>query len=268
MPMTHFIHLDDRSLLCFKGNDVHKLLQGLITNSMDRLHHEGTIYSALLSPQGKYLYDFFLKQVGDAVYCDIASTDAESLIKKLSMYRLRADVTFEILPHMHVLSHPEYVTLEGAIHFKDPRSPQMGGRYFVSTLPQHVDTSDAYHSRRIMYGIAEGAYDAIKDNTLLLEMGYDALHAIDFHKGCYVGQEVTARSKYRANIRRRIYRIEADSAFEDNVTDVIADDVTLGDRRSFSGSHALALLHSEKLQDAINAGHDIYCGSVKVHVCL
>ncbi len=261
-----FIHLKDRSVIKITGKDTHHLLQGLITNNMNLLEEDGALYSALLTPQGKYLYDFFLVQRGDTIYCDIYQPDAESFLKKLKMYRLRADVQFEILEHMHVLTSFTNDTLEDATAFKDPRHEQMGHRFIAASLPENLRDDAEYHSHRIQHGIAEGAYDAVQDKTLLLEMGYDAINAIDFHKGCYVGQEVTARSKYRANIRKKIYIIEADAIFSDGDIEIVAGDVVLGERRSYHNHQALALLHSEKLQNALDAKEKILCGKQEISV--
>ena len=262
------IHLEDRAIIRITGRDTHHLLQGLITNNMDTLIQDGVIYSALLSPQGKYQYDFFLFQDEEVVYCDILRCDAEAFVKKLTMYRLRADVTFEILHDMHVLWSVHECSVPHAFIHKDPRHLDMGYRIVTHSLPDKIKNDTVYHIHRIQLGLAEGAYDAVKDKTLLLEMHYDAIHAIDFHKGCYVGQEVTARSKYRANIRKKIYVLKANEDFSDMDIDIIADDTILGERRSFCANHALALLHSEKLQHAIDSKKRVLCNDIEVRATL
>ncbi len=182
-------------------------LQGLVTNDVNRLP-TGPLYAALLTPQGKYLADFFLSDGGDHVLIDVAAPLADDLIRRLQMYRLRADV--EIAPderHVHQGLGPPP---DGA--FADPRLPELGWRRY-DTTPAPPPTPEALAARlalRIAHCAPESGTELIPGETYILEAGFERLNGVDFRKGCYVGQEVTARMKHKTRLRKGLCTVRVE----------------------------------------------------------
>jgi tRNA-modifying protein YgfZ len=273
------IHLTDRSLISVKGAGARTFLQGIITNDVQLLETEGAIFSALLSPQGKFLHDFFLTQDGEDLLLETESRQIEGLLKLLIMYRLRAKVTFTPLPEWRVYANCYPERSEGSLNtapdssaapqnnsalisLKDPRHPDMGIRlYAPSPLLYPTQPLQAYETHRLTVGIPEGWKDAIHGRSFLLEMGYDKLHAVDFTKGCYVGQEVTARSRFRAELRKSIHRVTATAPLPPLGTEITtAENITAGEMRSSSGIHGLAMIRHE----AMAQGARCFCAGNEV----
>lgn len=243
------IQLTDRGVLGIFGEDARLFLQGLTTNDVRKVTPEQAVFSALLSPQGKFLYDFFIFDHPDGLLLDTDKTRLPELLKRLSMYRLRAKVELREMPELNVLAFgpEEFIKCTWCISL-NPQHPGLGYRQ----LTQETGKEDfsAYETRRLTLGIPDGSRDLIFDRSILLEYGYDELHGVDFTKGCYVGQEVTARSKHRAQIRRFIHQVEGNSPLPPPGTPVMAGDKPIGEMRTSLGTIGLAHLH---VQDAAKA---------------
>jgi len=190
-----------RTVLAISGSDRLDFLQGLVTNDVTRA--EGAlIYAALLTPQGKYLADFFLTARGDAILLDVDADLAPSLIQRLSMYKLRADVTIE--DSGLTVSRGTGPVPEGAL--PDPRHPDMGWHLYSETaLPDDGTDWDAV---RVAHCIPQSGIELVPNDTFLLEAGFERLSGVDFRKGCYVGQEVTARMKHKTELRKGFATVE------------------------------------------------------------
>ncbi|HUB85563.1 MAG TPA: hypothetical protein VL971_07695, partial [Rhizomicrobium sp.] len=202
--MTHLV--EDRGVVALSGPDARSFLQGLITNDIDRLAPEKSIYAALLTPQGKILFDFLIADDGTGTIlldCPAASRDA--LIKRLSMYRLRAKVEIAPRDDLAVFASWDGSALPGQ-SFKDPRLPALGGR----SIEPKADGKRGYLAHRLSLGVPEAA-DFGSDRMFALDAGLDELHAIAFDKGCYVGQELTARMKHRGTARKRLLLVQSDT---------------------------------------------------------
>jgi len=256
-----FTHLTVRSLLFLSGEDTHSFLQGLISNDIRKLESGGPIYTALLTPQGKYLHDFFLYPADGGVWLDVATEKAGDLKQRLMLYKLRSKVTIEILPEtMGIVAVWGGQRLDRAT--ADPRLPELGYR-MVGDVDKHVTwckeqgftqkSMQDYNAMRIALGVPDGVYDMTSDKSLLLEFGIDQLHGVDFNKGCYVGQEVTARTKHRGGLKRFIYVVQADTALAQGAM-VKHDENNVGEVLSTCGNQALALLRVEAVEKA--AGGD------------
>ncbi|HEY1836929.1 MAG TPA: hypothetical protein VGG36_04680 [Rhizomicrobium sp.] len=200
--------LEDRAIIAVSGADARDFLQGLITNDVHALAPGRALYSALLTPQGKILFDFLLVEGEGALLIDCARVAHEALIKRLKMYRLRANVQIEPREQLAVL-----VGLMGrpalrGLTFDDPRNPALGPRSIGARaeMPRDVGTAAHYRSHRLELGIPEGA-DFGSDRMFALDGDLDELHGISFEKGCYVGQELTARMKHRGTARKRLVPI-------------------------------------------------------------
>ena len=207
-------HIDrDRAVLRVSGPEARDFLQGLVTNDVRRLEG-GPLYAALLTPQGKYLFDFFLlpDHPSDAgsVLVDVPVDRAAALAQRLAMYRLRARVAIDPtdLAVAVGLGDPP----PGA--FADPRDPVLGWRAVgnPSRLLAGVDPVEPSELERVRIGrgVPAGGSELIPDDSYILEMGFERLNGVDFRKGCYVGQEVTARMKHKAELRKGLARVRLD----------------------------------------------------------
>jgi len=270
------IHLSQRSIIRITGDDARPFLQGLISNDIARADGTQGLYAALLTPQGKYLFDFFITADGDALLMDVLGADSEALIKKLTMFKLRSKVTLEDARDAYdvyalygddagavLADGKQTTTADGAILYADPRLPGAGVRaiapkgWDASTLGGEAATDDDYQRHRITLGLPEAPLDLEKEKSILLESGFDELSGVDWKKGCYMGQELTARTKYRGLIKKRLVPVAIDGAAEPG-TDVMQDGKRVGDLRSVHGDIGLAMLRL----GAIDAGSGLSAGDV------
>lgn len=184
--------LTDRAVLRVSGEDVAGFLQGLVTNDTGRL----PAYAALLTPQGKALFDFILWPDGDDVLLDVEASEADALARRLSIYRLRRAIT--IARDERVAVHWSLDAVAGAS--LDPRLPGLGYRWIA---PPDAAT-EGYHAHRLSLGVTEGVAELGSGETLWLEANARELNGVSFTKGCYVGQENTARMHHRSKVNRRL----------------------------------------------------------------
>jgi folate-binding protein YgfZ len=235
-------HLSDRAVLTITGEDRFSFLQGLITNDIEKLKNEPVIYTALLSPQGKYLFDFFIIAQGEQFLIDCEAARAEELRKRLSMYKLRAKVTIKATPEYAVLMDAEDTLLV----YQDPRHKELGIRAIAkSDEIKCAESVEPYHQKRYALGIPEGSPDFIVDRSLIPEFGFEDLNGIDFTKGCYVGQEIIARMKYRANLRKFIHSLSANTTLPDAGTPIMSEGKNVGEIRAVNGNMGIGLIRLE-----------------------
>ncbi|WP_170325553.1 CAF17-like 4Fe-4S cluster assembly/insertion protein YgfZ [Ruegeria arenilitoris] len=196
--------MPNRRILRLSGSDTDSFLQGLVTNDIAGLDN-GLVYAALLTPQGKYLADFFLKRDGDTVLLDVSEDIADGFVKRLSMYKLRADVAIEDSGlHLQRGTGP---APEGAL--PDPRHADMGWRAY--TTEAEADDGTDWDAIRVQHCIPETGIELTPD-SYILESGFEALNGVDFKKGCYVGQEVTARMKHKTELRKGLRSVSVDGS--------------------------------------------------------
>jgi tRNA-modifying protein YgfZ len=215
-PLTQ--HLADRAVIRLSGDDVHGFLQGLVTNDVSAEH---SVWAGLLTPQGKVLFDFFIWPDRDDFLIDCEANLADSMIRRLSMYRLRRAIIIALDANAAVFwsaTEPDFgakyhnsdmVPLPIGIR-PDPRLPALGWRWL--SAPARGDASAAYRAHRLSLGVAEGAAELGADKHLWLECNAAELNGVSFTKGCYVGQENTARMNWRAKVNRRIVVVPLDQA--------------------------------------------------------
>jgi folate-binding protein YgfZ len=262
--------LTDRGLLSVKGADAHKFLQGVITNDLVKAD-KGATHAALLTPQGKILFEFFVVGHGADYLIEGAKDSLGDLATQLGFYRLRAKVEIKLLPDFRVAAvwDGEPDIPEGAIAFTDPRLAALGMRVL---LPGHVDVADlacanageaAYHAFRIALGVPEGGRDYVLGDTFPHEALFDRLNGIDFQKGCFVGQEVVSRMQHRGTTRKRVVPIEGDADLVGG-TQIKAGDLPLGTIGSVDGSRGLALLRIDRAEDAAAKGTPLQAGTVTI----
>lgn len=260
---------NDRGVFRITGDDTETFLQGLISNDIRRADGTQGLYAALLTPQGKYQFDFFIVRDGDTLLVDCYSEDIDTFVKKLTMFKLRSKVTIENVSadyDVYVffgndvaaelsMSDTQHKTDDGCILYIDPRLDQAGVRAFV---PSGADISswgddaseDAYQYHRISLGLVETPLDLIKDKSILLESGFDELSGVDWKKGCYMGQELTARTKYRGLIKKRLVPVRITNGTPEPGAMVSHGGKTVGDIRSISGDMAIAMLRLDAIQNA------------------
>ena len=232
-----------RALVQIRGEDAKKFLLGLITNDLNH-SSECLQYAAVLSPQGKYLFDFFIIKRSDKVFIlDIKLNVVEEFCKRLSLYRLRADVIIERMDGQVVVGHLN----RPPDSFEDPRNVHLGWRkYFFKNEYFLTEINDITYSNfqelRVKYCIPETGIELLMDKTYILEAGFERLNGVSFKKGCYVGQEVTARMKHKAELGKGLIRVEFNGEIARIGTDITSNGRAVGKIYSAYKSHAIAFL--------------------------
>jgi len=195
--------LADRALIRLSGEDVRGFLQGLVTNDVAALAPGRPLWAGLLSPQGKALFDFILWADGDDVLVDCERDAAGDLARRLTMYRLRRRIAIAREPELCVHWAPD-----GGEGLADPRLPALGRRWLA---PETAPVGDEWLRRRLSLAVTEGIAELGSDRTLWLECNAKELNGVSFAKGCYVGQENTARMNYRNKVNRRLVVVPTDT---------------------------------------------------------
>jgi folate-binding protein YgfZ len=212
--------LDDRAVLAISGAEARDFLQGLVTNDIvGGLAPGNGLYAALLSPQGKILFDFLVTEGDGALLLDVARDRRDALLKKLKLYKLRSKVEIEAREQLGVFvnlaGHPDNRIVsyaDRAVTFADPRHAALGMRSIgaLAEMPANLSGPRSYHQHRLALGIPE-ADDFGFEKIFALDAGLAELHGVSFTKGCYIGQELTSRMKHRATSRKRILTVTAQS---------------------------------------------------------
>lgn len=238
------LELTSRGVIRLSGKDSKELLQGLITNDIELLANAPAIYAALLTPQGKYLFDFFIVSDGNDLLLDCEGSRAPDLMRRLMMYRLRADVEISDISD----SHKVYALWDSELGYSDPRCADIGNRIIADTQPSgDALTVGDYEEKRLELGLPDSSRDIMVDKNFILEANFKELNGVSFTKGCYVGQELTARMNHRTTVKKRLLPIESGSALESGTAIINADGKNVGDIRSSSGNRAIAFIKLEYL---------------------
>ena len=193
----------DRTILRLSGEDVRGFLQGLVTNDLDKLAPERPLWAALLTAQGKVLFDFILWADGEDVLIDCEAEQAEALARRLALYRLRRPIA--IARDASLFVHWSRDTTEGV---PDPRLVALGRRWLS---PEADGAAEGWLAHRLSLGVTEGVAELGSDKTLWLECNAIELNGVAFDKGCYVGQENTARMNWRNKVNRRLVVVPAEA---------------------------------------------------------
>ena len=277
--------LSDRAVLAIDGADRAVFLQGLISNDVGRLKPERAIYAALLSAQGKYQADFLLWTDGRVILADVEASRAAWLQQRLVMYRLRAQVTIEPRPSLAVAAVLPPLPAELGLGTSrgdagitpvgpgsvDPRLAALGARIFADANGREglaawlgaAADADVYEAHRLALGVPNGTRDLEPDKALLLECGFVELDGVAFDKGCFVGQELTARMRYRASVRKRLLPVRL-SAEAKPGTSVRDGGVAVGELRSVRGATGLAVVRLDRWERARQAGRPLQAGPAVV----
>ena len=239
-----------RGIIAVTGEDRVPFLQGILTQDVSLLTTGRLLFSALLTPQGKLAHDFFLWQADETIYLDTPRLHKDALLQRLKMYILRAKVSVADRSDDWRLF---YVSNGG---FADPRHREMPHRFYTSLQEANRNDShvsvESYHTHRLALGIPESPYDTTSEDVAM-DLGYDLLGAISFSKGCYVGQEVTARMHYKQIARRGFFIVTGNESLPAPGSAIVAGTTTLSGLRSVHKARGLALIKFEAYEAAINA---------------
>ncbi|WP_072397383.1 folate-binding protein YgfZ [Hyphomicrobium sp. CS1GBMeth3] len=270
--------LDDRGVVSVTGPDAEKLLAGLVTNEIAELAEVPAVYAALLSPQGKVLFDFLVVKTDAGFLLDTARARAGDLVKRLSIYKLRADVQIRDVSEDFVVAAAwggEVEALARAHVFPDPRLPALGVRVLVAAkdadpvlagLGGERVSAQAYHAHRIALGVPEGGRDFAFGDTFPHEALLDQLHGVSFTKGCFVGQEVVSRMQHRTTVRKRVVPVVGNRVLPTETPPVLAGEVEIGRLGSVAGARGLALLRIDRAGEAQRDGVALTSGGVPLAV--
>jgi folate-binding protein YgfZ len=266
VAQAHFVVLEDRGVLAVSGPDRGSFLQGLVSNDIEKVAADRAVYAALLTAQGKYLHDFIMVAAGEAIWLDGEMARLADLRRRLSIYRLRAKATLDDMPGLVVaavfgagacgaLDLPEAAgaaRLFGAgIALVDPRLAALGARVILpcddirpalATVGLAEADFAAYDRHRLALGVPDGSRDLVVEKSILLEAGFNELNGVDWQKGCYIGQELTARTKYRGLIKKRLFPVRIEGPAPAPGTIVTSDGKEAGEMRSSHDGLGLALL--------------------------
>jgi folate-binding protein YgfZ len=240
-------HLSDRAVLSVAGADARDFFNGLVTQDVLTLAAGTACYAGLLSPQGKALFDFFVLADADGgLLIDVAATRAPDLLKRLTMYKLRAAVALVARPDLSVVAGwGEALMPEGG--WPDPRTGAIGWRYLALAVPNATASVGDYHAHRISHAVPDTA-DIGVDQLLWLETNADWLGGVSFTKGCYIGQENTARMHHRGKVRKRICRVTSTEGLPERGTVIFAGVKEAGHLLCVKGDQGLALMRMEYVE--------------------
>ncbi|WP_374632423.1 folate-binding protein YgfZ [Paracoccus sp. (in: a-proteobacteria)] len=232
-----------RRILALSGKDRVAFLQGLVTNKVG----DRPCWAALLTPQGKYLADFLIVPDGERLLIDVDEGLAGDLIRRLSMYKLRSDVALE--PTDIRVRRGTGDAPDGAI--PDPRHPALGWRLYGA---EAGDDGSDFDAIRVAHCIPESLIELIPNETFILEAGFERLHGVDFRKGCYVGQEVTARMKHKTELRKGLTTIGIEGAAPIGTPILMPDGREAGTLFTQSGGRAIAQMRFDRMGEGLVAG--------------
>lgn len=253
-----------RALLRVGGDDARDWLQGLVTNDVRRLSRDQAVYAAMLTAQGKYLFDFFLVEGADgAVLIDVAADRAAALAQRLALYRLRRAVSVTPAPEIEVAliwGGDAPAPIAGALMVADPRDARLGWRVYAEDAAAALSGVAAADSAsrdalRVSLGVPRAGVELAPDDSYILEAGFDRLNGVDFRKGCYVGQEVTARMRHKTELRKGLARVRVEGAAPPPGAPVTsADGKAAGALYTVAGGAGLAHLRFDRATGPMRAG--------------
>jgi tRNA-modifying protein YgfZ len=277
MSHPRYAILEDRALLAVAGEEARSFLQGLISNDIEKATESQAIYAALLTPQGKFLFDFLIVGHGDRLLFDAEAGRRAELKKRLTFYKLRSKATIVEENRLAVVAAFGADALQrlglataagsakpfaGGVAMTDPRLASLGTRLLLP--PDRVAELEAlgfaraepaeYDRWRLSLGVPDGSRDLEIEKSFLLECNFEELNGVDFDKGCYVGQELTARTKYRGVVRKRLMRVDVDGPLPAPGTPILLDGTEAGEMRSGRDGVGLALIRLEHWEKARSAG--------------
>jgi len=288
MADSRFCRLAQRGVMNVGGADRATFLQGLISNDIAKAGPGRAMWAGFLTPQGKFLYDLFVAEQGDRFVVDVEAGRAEEFRKKLSIYKLRAKV--EIAPAEGWAVYAAWggdcaaalglgpeagaaVAFAGGVAFTDPRLaaagirlvlPEAGAAAALAKAGLTEASFAAWDEHRIRLGLPDGGRDVPVDRGVLLEYGFDELNGVDFNKGCYLGQELTSRTKHRGLVRKRLMPVTIDGPAPEAGTPLLLGEAEAGEMRSSAGQVGLALVRLELFRAAATSQAAFTAGTARL----
>ncbi len=284
-----YVILNDRGLLAIEGAEARTFLQGVISNDIEKATAQQAIYAALLTAQGKYLHDFFIAELNGVLLVDCEDARRDDLFRRLSMYKLRAQATISDQSGEYVavalfgdgieeiceLSEQPGMAkpFHHGVAYVDPRHSGMGIRAILpredaEQIMQGLNITEGskedYDNLRLQLGLPDGSCDMIIEKSILLENGFDELHGVDWNKGCYIGQELTARTKHRGLIKKRLVPVVIQGPPPAPGTTIQWDGKEVGEMRSSIDGFGLALIRLEYLDKTTEADTTFSAGDASV----
>jgi folate-binding protein YgfZ len=287
MAKPHFIPLPHRALIAIEGEERKTFLQGLVSNDVTKVGVDRALYGAFLTPQGKFLHEFFLGEMDDVLLLETETARRDDFIKRLSLYKLRSKVTIRSADHLQayaiigtdtaqIFGLPCEAGVVGS--FADGRvfvDPRLAAAELRAWLPVGAEPAlqerglsagetDLWDRHRIGLGLPDGSRDMVPDKAILLENGFDELQGVDWKKGCFLGQELTARTKYRGLIRKRLLPVDIEGPAPEPGTPLLFGDADAGEMRSHAGNVGLALIRLEILEQLAANGGKLQVGETRL----
>ncbi len=278
---NYYYQPKNSKFLVIRGTDRKKFLQGLISNDVHKLTPKAGIYSALLTPKGKFLFDFYLAEKNDDIFLECASKKIESLKLKLKLYKLRSDIEIEILDEKKSFILPK--TLKSKIeklnfnnklfYFDDPRVPDELIKIYCSendfekikkNLNLKPINEKDFKNFEIDNFLPQFSDLIEEDCFFLLELRFDKLNGICWEKGCYMGQELTARTKYRANIKKKIYGIKIEGELDKNNNEIYLDQKIIGNVLVNNKCFGIAMIKIND-EDVLNTKIKLRSGTADIY---
>ncbi len=282
-----YVPMPERGFVTVGGADRMAFLQGLVSNDMRRVAPDRVVWTALLTPQGKYLHDFFVAEFAGIWHLDCEAARLMDLGRLLSRYKLRAAVDLGIAQGLSAFALPgadvpaalglpaepgAATAFGGGLAYVDPRHAALGARAILPAAGAaealtaagfREGPRAAWDRLRLSLGVPDGSRDLTVEKSILLESNFDELHGVDWQKGCYMGQELTARTKYRGLVKKRLVPVAVDGAAPTPGTPLTLDGRDAGEMRSAAGDIGLALLRLDALA-AAEAGAPLEADGVRL----
>jgi len=253
--VARLLQLENRGVIRLSGADNRSLLQGLITSDVDNVDTETAVYAGLLTPQGKFLFDMIIVADGEDLLLDVEAARKTDLMRRLMMYRLRADV--------EIIDEPSSVwalfdgEAQHGISYPDPRHYSLHKRVISAENPapqaEKLEFGD-YEERRIRHAVPDSSRDMAVEKYFWLETGAEKLKGVSFTKGCFVGQELTARMKHRMSLKKQLIAMQADGEVQSGESIVTEAGKAAGEVRTVAGTFFMAFIRLEYLNQALSAG--------------
>jgi folate-binding protein YgfZ len=280
LPPMPTAQLDDRALISVSGADTEHFLQNIVTTDLDTLANDEAKPGALLTPQGKILFDFLVSRNGESAFILECRADAAGdFVRRLMLYRLRAKVDISLQEQSLVLVSWQDVSEASASDsissqtestgLRDLRfpSPARVSRNYDKAADASADVS-AWHAFRIAHGVAESGHDYQLGDAFPHDVLLDQMGGVGFRKGCYVGQEVVSRMQHRGTARRRVLIASAESALPAPGADILADGRSIGTLGSIASKSGLAVVRVDKVKAAMDDGVPILAGGVALSLAI
>ena len=250
-----------RGIILIEGKDRFNFIQGIISNDIELLRKKPSIYSSLLTPQGKFQHDFFISNFKEKFYLECDKSEQEEIINKFMMYKLRLDVEVSVASNFNIVLSKKKLnfTKSNSSNFFSFYDPRFDNSFFSRTYvdsnflteikKEYVEINEnRYETLRLNNCIPDFSIDATKAKSLLLEMRFDELNGISWTKGCYMGQEITARMKHRNIVKKKIFKVLID--FRSNLkNEITLDNETVGKLTSHNKKDGIAFLDTKALSN-------------------